>query len=277
MSLQHSYMVTNLLAGLAPSAFSVDLGSGVVAVTSTYLNDARSDQLWRPGSVVASDWSLFVDLGSAQAVSAVALININSPASAAVEIIGADNAAMSTNPVSAKANSQLATPDDYTRSYVLQFPSVTKRYWQLSFETSDPWSVELGEVFFGVPTALTRAIVQGARKRRIHKTTQNESDAGVMFGHRLAGPHLLRELRWEDVSAAEAEEIVAMHDAAHGNARNLLWIETVGSSSSAATSAEQECVYGRFVEPEIGQTEDDYLRFGDLGLTIREHSRGVGR
>lgn len=87
-----------------------------------------------------------IDLGAAQPVGVLALINHNLTAAATVRIQGADNSGQSPTLYDSTALTIYEGQD-----YAIAFPSTAARYWRVSIEdTGNPAGyVELGRVFFG--------------------------------------------------------------------------------------------------------------------------------
>jgi hypothetical protein len=61
----------------------------------------------------------------------------------------------------------------------------------------------------------------------------------------------------------------------NGGALNLLWIDDINSTASAATLAQQRCLWGK-LQPSLGWTEGDFSLFDVDGLTLVGTARGVG-
>lgn len=268
MAFQHAYMTTSKLAGLADAAITVSAGT---TTNRGRLVDSRVDKTFAPGSV-ASGWNIKFDLGSAQAITAFAILNHNlATFSAVCKIEGADDSAISANVVTFKSDTTLRANDA-----ILQGESVSRRWWRLTFTWSASQSPTIGEIYAGVSSVISRFTTFGNERGRVHKTVLNESDYGMLFGNFLSGPIRTRTLIWEDLSETEKDEIVAMHSAVKGNAFPLVWAEIYEASSSAADSAHQETIFGHFTESNLDAKESDYNLYGQISLTVLEQTKGVG-
>ncbi|MBK7858410.1 MAG: hypothetical protein IPJ65_07260 [Archangiaceae bacterium] len=70
----HAYAVSNLVSGLAASAFT---WSNAVTANRSYLNDGRMDRPMVIGASVASGINVIIDFGSPQQLTGVAVLNSN--------------------------------------------------------------------------------------------------------------------------------------------------------------------------------------------------------
>lgn len=268
MALQHAYVTSDVIAGLAESAITVSSGT---TTNRGRLADGRADKTYSPGSV-ASGWNIKFDLGSAQSIAAVAILNHNLAGFSATCLIeGADDLAISVNVVTFKSATTLRASDA-----VLQGTSASRRHWRLTFAWTGNQTPVIGEVFASTSTALTRFTIFGNSRARAFKTIFNESDYGLIFGHFLSGPMVVRSVIWEDLTPSQKDEIFTMHSAVKGNARPFLWIEQYETGSTAADLAHQECIFGHFLEQDLAAQEADFDLYGTITLTIREQTKGVG-
>ncbi len=73
----------------------------------------------------------------------------------------------------------------------------------------------------------------------------------------------------------ERDELMAMWRATQGGVSNLLYIDLIESTSTAASSAGMQCLWGKLQES-LGWTEGDYQVFGVDGLVLVGQGREVG-
>lgn len=270
------YAITNALAGLAATAFT---WSTAYTTGRDRLNDGKQDYLAASGGSAAANVTLVIDMGSATALVGFVLLNhnLNNGASCTVLVEGADDAAITTNPVTAKAATEInGTSFPNKKDTVLQFPSVTKRYWRLSFTYSGNRILTFGEILaFTAITTLSRQTIYGAGEKGRYVNNRNESKTGYLHSTFLAGPLREKTLPYKDLSTSQRDELLTMWNATRGGNSNLLWIETIGSSALAASLAEQECMWGK-LQDAFGWTQADYLLFDVPGLTLVGLGREVG-
>ncbi len=269
MANAYSYPTANRFLSLPESSITV---TGATATNRGRLTDGLVDKQWNSEAV--GSFTIDFDLGSAGiTLDGIALINHNGiEEGTTVQVKAAEDSGFSVNVVTPKSTSQL-----YGKNSVLQFTALsTKRYWRLEIVGAGG-SVEFkcGEIWGYSKALLTRGLVYGDSKEQLFKTVYGESDTGRQFGHFLAGPIVKRRLMWGELTASERNEIVAMHAAVKGNARQLLWIESHETGSAAAAEAQQECYVGRLLDP-LNAINSDYNLYTGLELTFLEESRGVG-
>lgn len=270
------YAIANALSGLAATAFT---WSSAFTTKRGRLNDGVMDELAAgSSSAQASGQTLVVDLGSATALVGFALLNHNLASGACtVRVRGADNAAITVNVVTAKAASTINTSAPYQKDTVLQFPSVTKRYWEFTFVHTGTKIVTIGEVLaFTSITTLTRQTIYGAGESERYIQNRVETMTGNMRSTFLAGPIRTKQLPFADLrGTSERDELMAMWRATQGGVANLLYIDLIESTATAATSAAQQCLWGKLQET-LAWTEGDYLVFGVDGLVLVGQGREVG-
>lgn len=273
-AIQHAYATANKATGLAAAAFTWSTGT---TTNRAYLNDGRMDKTFSVGSS-SSGANVIIDLGSAMALTAVAVLNSNIASATAptLKVEGADDVGMSTNLVVAKAATTLSTTAPRHKDHVLQFASVTKRYWRLTWTWTGSFTLTLGELYLAVPTALTRASIYGDQDREEFITTRFTSYSGWKKGLFLAGPIRGRRLVFDDLSDSERAEVHAIIRATYGGAMPLLWCEKYEASATAAAAAYQDCIFGRVEGAIASSTEFDFSRFSVDPLEIRSEGRGVG-
>jgi len=270
------YAITNLLSGLAATAFT---WSSAFTTGRSRLNDTVMDEVAAgSSSAQASGQTLVIDLGSAQAVVAIALLNHNlATGSCTVRIRGADDASITTNVVTAKAATTINTSAPYEKDTVLQFPSVTKRYWELTFAHTGTKIVRLGELlFFGSVTTLTRQTIYGAGESERYFLNKNEGQVGHVRSTYLGGPVRTKRLPFKDsAGVSQRDELMAMFRASQGGNKNLLYIDDIDSVSTAGDAESQQCLWGKFLD-NLGWTEDDFRIFNVDALVLTGQGREVG-
>lgn len=276
----HAYAVTNLLDGLATTAFTWSPAS---TTDRAFLNDGRMDRRMLVSASAASGITLVIDMGSATACSGFAVLNSN-PAvqktDATLRIRAADDAAISVNVVTAKSASTLySSKIPRNKDHVLQFASVTKRYWELLWTwTGNVTNFSIGEIFaYAASTALTRrTIYGGSGEGKKMYTASDQFQTGDRRGLKLGGPQRVLDLAFSDLSATERDELDVMWAAVDGNISPLLWIDSRETVDTAAATAEQNCVYGRLEEDELVFPEDDFSLYSMRGFRLRSAGREAG-
>lgn len=270
------YAITNLLSGLAATSFT---WSSAYTTGRSRLNDDLMDEVASgSSSAQASGQTLVVDLGSAQAVAGIALLNHNLGTGACtVKVEGADDAAITVNAVTAKAASTINTSAPYEKDTALQFPSVTKRYWRLTFTHSGTKTITLGELlFFASITTLSRNYTYGFGESERVITNRVESVTGSIRSTYVAGPIRSKRFAFKDLEGTtQRDELMTMWRATRGGTRNLLWLDTIESTATAATAAAQQCIWGRLTES-MGWTGPDYNLFDVDGFELLSQGREVG-
>ena len=270
------YAVSNVLTGLAATAFTWSSG---YTTGRNRLNDGEHDELASgSSSAQASGQYLQVDLGSAQALVGVAVLNHNLGTGACtVKVEGADDAAMSINLVTAKAASTINTSAPNQKDTVLQFPSVTKRYWRLTFTHSGTKTLTIGELFFlSSITALTRNIIYGYGESERYINNGTLSKTGRTRSTYLGGPIRTKRFAFKDLrGASERDELLNMWRATQGGNKRLLWLDSIESTATAATSDGMACLWGRLAES-LGWTGPDFNLFDVDGFELIGEGREVG-
>ncbi len=274
MTIRHAYSATNKLSGLAAAAFT---WSTAVTTNRTYVNDGRMDKVFSAGSS-SGGANVIIDLGSAKAVTAVATLNTNIASATAptLKVEGADDAGISSNVVAAKAVTTLGTTQPRHKDHVLQFDSVSKRYWRLTWTWTGSFTLTLGEIFFAATTTLNRGVIFGHGEREEFITTRFAGDSGERRGHYVAGPYRIRRFPFADLTESERDEVLTMFRASYGGATNMLWCSRYEAGTSAATAAYQDCIYGRLEQSSVGWTETDPDIYQPDAFELRSAAREVG-
>lgn len=274
----HAYAVTNVLSGLAAAAFTP--GTGASDATRSYLNDVRMDRQYTFGAATSN--RLDIDLGSSKALVAIALLNSNLGSlsgTPAVTITATDNSDYTTAATTAKQSSPLTKVAPNAKDHLLQFPSVTKRYWRLQFAwDGSSQTLKIGDVFAAAAlTSLPRAAVYGGSGDIEDILTVQSS---MIYGETRAafygGPVREFRRRFADQSASDLAALRLMWGATLGPVTPVLWAETVGSVQTEASAAEEVCVYGRLSVPSFDSQQDDYGIHQPGEFSIRSLGREVG-
>ena len=273
--MSHGYATSNALSGLAAAAFS---WSSAYLLNRTRLNDGILDEVV-PGSAAAqaSGQYLNIDLGSSQALVGFALLNHNLASGACtVEVRATDDVAWGSY-VTAKAASTIVTTAPNHKDTALQFPSVTKRYWRLIFVHTGTKTVQFGEIqALTAITTLSRTAIYGTGETERYVTNQVDSKTMHQRATFVGGPYRTKHLPFgELVGTAQRDELMTMWRSVQGNVANLLWLEFIESTATAATAAAQECLWGK-LEPSHGWTQPDFNLYQADGFTLVGQGREVG-
>lgn len=277
--MSYAYGWNNLLTGLAATAFTWSAGTG--GATRSRLNDSRMDARYNNGNT-ASGVTLVVDLGSAQNVMAIALLNHNAAiqkSDAAVRVRSADDAGISVNVATRKAASTLGVISPWNKDHVLQMAGggSNRQYWELTFTwTGTVVDFSIGELLFLVPTTLSRKAVYGDGEDREIKSASVEFYNGGRHTYFLGGPIRSLLLPFEDLSDAELLEQTTMWEALQGNVKPFLFIENYEASASAATAEYQRCIYGRLEVPTFNFRTHDFQLHKPGDLVVRSLGREIG-
>lgn len=275
----HAYSLTNLLEGLAAAAFTWSTGA---TTDRSFLNDGRMDRRFIVGSSVASGVSLVIDMGSAVALAGFAVLNSNcavQKSDVALRIRAADDSGISTNVVTAKAASTLySSTAPRNKDHVLQFASVTKRYWELTWTwTGNVTNFAIGELWaYSASVALSRRSIWGSAEGKKMFTGVAQFETGERRGVKLGGPQRVLDLRFSDLSDSERAELDVMWASAEGNVQPLLWIDSRETVATAAASDEQNCVFGRLEDDELVFGNPDHGRYDFPGFRLRSAGREAG-
>lgn len=270
------YGITNVLAGLGASAFSWSSG---YTVGRDRLNDTIQDELASgSASAQASGQTLTLDAGAVTSISAIAILNHNlGTGSCAVQVQGADDAGFSVGIVTAKAASTINTSAPYQKDTVLQFPAVSKRYWRLTFTHSGTKTITIGELFlFSSITTLSRQSTWGAGESERYAQNRNESPTGFQRATYLGGPIRTMRLPFKDlVGTSQRDELLNMWRATRGGVSNLLYIDVIESTATAATAAGMQCIWGK-MQAELPWSQVDFNLYDVAEFTITSQGREAG-
>lgn len=271
--MSQGYAITNALGALAASAFT---WSSAYATSRDRLNDGVMDiPAASASSAQASGQTLSIDFGAATLLAGFALLNHNLASGACTVAITAGTDGI-TYGTTAKAASTITTTAPNQKDTVLQFPSATFRYWRLTFVHTGTKIVTLGEVLaLASITALARTTIYGTGETERYVLNRNDSETGSLRSTFLAGPLRSKTLPFKDLSTTERDELLTMFRATQGGNANLLWVEFIESTATAATAAGMECIWGK-IGPVLSWTQDDYRLFTPGGFEITGLGREVG-
>lgn len=274
MVLQHAYAITNKASGLADTAFT---WSGGGTTNRSYVVDGRMDRKFTAGAATSSA-TLLIDFGAATSLSAIALLNTNiaTATSPTVKVEALTSVGPDTGLITPKAVTTPNASAPRHKDHVLQFTAVSKRYWRLTFTWTGSFNLTIGELFCAETTVLTRAMTYGNTKREDYITTRFTTYTGETRGHFIAGPIRIRDFIFEDLSAAERDEVLAMFRATYGGTLPILWIEAYEATATAADNDHQEVIYGRLDQASLSTNEFDFGRYNPDGLSLRSLGREIG-
>lgn len=281
--MSHVWAVTNSLAPLTSAAFTWSAGPS--DATRAYLCDGRLDKQFESASA-ASSVNVIIDLGSAQELSLLALLNTNVRDAVVPKVLveAADNAGMSTNLVTPRALTTLNIANYYeqtSKDHVIQLEAATRRYWRITWSWTGTFSLKVGEIFGAsrtTSTELSRQAVWGASDASILKTVTNETVCGEKRAAIFGGPLREKRMRFQDLSLSEGMELKTMWHTARGPVLPVLWVETktTTASGSAQPASEQECLYGRLASDSFTLENPDYGLYQPGEFVLRSLGREVG-
>ena len=272
--MSQGYAVTNAMTGLAAGSF---VWSSGYTTARTRLNDGIMDELASgSSSAQASGQTLDIDLGAATALVGMALLNHNLASGACAVLVGAATASNYSDVATVKAATTIVTTAPNSKDTVLQFPSTNKRYWRLTFTHSGTKTLTIGELLaFTAITTLTRGSIYGDGDAEQPFLNKNVSGTGHQRATFLGGPVRTKRLIYKYLNTSELAELRAMWAASTYGVSNLLFIPLIESSASAATSAGQECLWGKLQE-EFDFTRADYSLNDPSNFIIVGQGREVG-
>ena len=266
----------NLIRALASTAFTAS--PGPADSTRSRLNDKRIDKKFVM-TAAATGLTLDVDLGSAQSVDTVAVLNHNLASigsSQGIVVLGADNSAFSVNAVSPGSINLASTsrPKDSCFSFSA---AVSRRYWRFQFTWSGGGShaVSVGELFLGVATTLTRGELDGSGETERMMAPTVELANGGTSAIFLAGPVLERAILYADFTEAQVDTLRTLWRDCKGPVVPVLWCDDY-AATTAPTAAQQKCLYGHLQMPEFGWRWSDWQLVKPPDMIIRSQGREMG-
>lgn len=274
--MSHGYATSSALAALAATAFTWSSG---YTTGRNRLNDGVLDELASSAAAAqASGQTLVINMGTTQALIGWALLNHNLATGACtVRVRAADDAAISVNVVTPKAATTIVTTAPNHKDTVLQFPSVNKQYWELTFVHSGTKIVTIGELqALSAITTLSRTTIYGTGEDERYVQNRSASRTGHVRTTYVGGPIRTKHLPFKDsVGTAQRDELMSMWRATLGGVNNLLWVEFIESSASAGTAASQECLWG-VLEDSASWTQPDFNLYDLPGFVLVGQGREVG-
>lgn len=273
---QHAYSITNRATGLAAASFT---WSNAANTNRGHLNDGAMDLQFSAGAAVGG-LNVIVDLGSALAVDVAATLNSNigSASSPTLEVRASSDNFAADN-VQAKAATTLHLTENAKpwrgKDHSFAFPGLTKRYWKFIWTWNGSFTLQLGEIWLGVATNLTRAIIYGHGESAPFTTSRQRGDAGNTRGHFISGPVRRKRLPLKDLSASELEEVVGLYHQTYA-IRPFLFLNDRDSSASAGDEDSQDCIFGRFGADDLPWSEVDFGVYDPDELVIESLRREVG-
>ncbi len=275
----HAYVLTNALSGLLTSAFTWSS----VPANLNYANDGRMDRRVSYSGNVASGFNVIVDLGSAMALGGWAVLNSNFAVQQDAKLLieAADNVGMSVNLVTAKALTTLNTAAPKQKDHVLQFATITKRYWRLTWtwtsgNVTNPAVGELFAYLAASVTQLSRKVIYGWGETESVKVATSDFLYGDTQSLFLAGPIRQKNVLLADLSTTDRDQWLALWRATKGPVTPVLWIESFEATATAAAVSEQDCIYGTNVQTDYHWVEGDFALYQPDGFTIRSKGREAG-
>lgn len=266
----------NLIRALAASAFTASPGPS--DSTRSRLNDKRIDATFDM-TPATTGLTLDVDLGSAQSIDTVAVLNHNLASigsSQTIVVTGADNAAFSVNAVSPGTINLASTsrPKDSCFSFSA---AVSRRYWRFQFTWSGggSHSVAVGELVMGVATTLTRGELDGSGETERIRAPMVELSNGGQRGVYIGGPVLERGILFADFTEAQRDTLRTLWRDCLGPVIPVLWCDDYAATTTP-TAAQQKCLYGHLQMPEFGWRWSDWQLVKPPDMIIRSQAREVG-
>ena len=277
--MSYAYAVTRALSGLAATAFT---WTPATTTNRAFLNDGRMDKRFAVAAT-ATTVNVVIDMGAATLLKGIALLNSNIASAPGgtpqVQVLAADDAAITLNVVQAKSTTNLNITAPKQKDHVLQFTGAqTKRYWQIIWSWSaSAFALQLGELFaFAASPQLTRKSDYGGGESNDIRTSVVEFDTGNSRGYFLGGPVRAKRLPFSLHTESQRLELETLHAAVKADATPFLWIPSYEAVATGAAAAEQEVIYGRLEVNEFAWTEGDYQLFDPSELVIRSLGREVG-
>lgn len=271
--MSQGYAVTNALTGLAAANFT---WSSAYTSNRGRLNDGILDEIASSAaSAQASGQTLSIDLGTATALVGFMLLNHNLATGSCTITVTAGTDGI-TYGTTVKAASTVVTTAPNHKDTALQFPSASFRYWRLTFAHSGTKVVTLGELIaITAITTLSRTSIYGDGESERAIINKNVSLTGQQRATFVGGPVRTKRLLYSLLSTSEKAELRAMWAATTYGVSNLLWLEFIESTAIAATSAAQECLWGK-LEPNFDWTQGDFRLFDPNPFNLVGQGREVG-
>lgn len=271
----HAYVTANAASLLAASAFT---GTGLTADdTRLRLIDGRMDK--QVTFTAGTSPGVIIDFGTAVTLRGIAVLNHNLAdiGGGYFTVFAADAIDMVTGLVTPKATTLANSTAPKHRDTVLQFASVTKRYWNVyvSLNVSNP--LKIGELLpYVSATQLTRGYTDGSSEPEEILSVGAQMQFGEQRDVFMAGPMRHKRMRFQDYTSANNAELMTMWRATRGPVDPLLWIESYEATATAAANAQQDCIYGKLQLNTFEAPFTDYDLVQPPELLLRQKGRGIG-
>lgn len=249
---------TNYAKGITPTSASTSAtGYSLADVADGVLGRA-----WRT-STSATSHSITFDLGSAKAVSLVCVFDAKSSTGAwgspNIDVLySSDNITYGS-----AGTGSFTSRGDYMLDVRVGGAAFSRRYWRFTFKPSSSSAIEVGEIWIGTLTVLTRGFADRSDSVE-YRTIVNESDTGNEFATAVADYRHRFALGWDAMTSANLTEFRTVHEAVAGrrNAFVLVPDHTAGVA-----------YHGR-IGDELAWEHDDPIRKG-VGLEFVESGRAL--
>lgn len=282
-----AFATTNLLSSLGTSSYT--WSNAYAGTDNAAMNDGKLDQRVSPGSP-ASNIDLVIDLGSAQVMKGIAILNHNLltvlGAAVTVTVRAATDVTITTGVVTAKSATTLASFNSYSardprnKDHLLAWGgSTSKRYWQLQFAyTGTINDFAIGELFaYNSITTLTRGSQYGSDYDGAHSiVTSVQTLSGDRRAQFLAGPIRQKRVAWSMLTDAQKEQLANLYRDGRAGATNVLWAGSYVESSSGAASADQDVMLARLGSDDFSAPMNDYLLHDPGEFVLTSRGREVG-
>lgn len=276
----HGYCVANALSGLAESAFS---GFTPSVGAKSYINDGRMGRRMTSATVLLGGGpdrvvDIYVDLGSAQSIASVAVLNHDMCGlpDARVEVWGSSDGI--TYPRYGYCASLPSAQADRKDMVLPVDPAAgAKRYWLVRLLTTATTNISIGELFFSqTVTSLTRNGAYGSGEGAEIILASSQMQGGERRYAKFGGPLYERRYSFADWSVSELEQLRAMWTATNGPVTPLLWVDDVEATAGPATVSKMRCLYGHIQDARFDWVQDDFGVYQPPGLVLRSRAREMG-
>ncbi len=236
------------------------------------LQDGRQGQVCKMNAAAAT-WTLTADLTSAQDVTVIALCNHNFPSNTTVRIQKSATGAWAGEEVTVVAT----TAATAARSAAFTFTDVigphNARYWRILATFSPNLQGQIGELWIGAFTALSRQFTWGGTRGADAGYNLTKAESGALYPVRLGQIKRHRGIQFDALTAAQHEELLTFVNAAAAGL--FLWVPMALNSTPTA-AVDQECLLGALDGTAFDGDEAYYDVISGQGLTIIEDTTGIG-
>jgi len=274
----YGWTTTNALASLAASAMTWT--AGPADDTRLYLRDRRMGKQYVCTAASSGNEFTF-DLGSAQALKGIALLNHNLASfggTVTCQVLAADDSGFTTNLVTAKNVTTLDFTRPHEKDFVVQFASVTRRWWKMLLTWTGTKTLKVGEVFaYSSVTTLSRRDIYGkSGETREIRTVDVESDSLERTSYLLAGPRRSKRLSFSDLSESERQELEALFESSVGPVNPVLFVTDVNETATASSASEQDVLFAKLDLDTFAYDFTDFGRYKPPDFVLRNLAREVG-